>query len=160
MRRPGSALFLSVVATLAVLAAMTSLAWMIDGGGNKGGSADVGLSILTSTYPEDVIPRAMIVMLLVGGGVLLFHPNNRRRLPAIATVCALVGVGACLHQIVLAELAFGRMFSNEPPSGGWSLGAARAYFLPAPYLAALTQAGFGMIACTLLLGIGAFRRRV
>ena len=159
MRRPVSPLVLSVVATLAVLSAMTSLAWIIDRQGNKGGSADVGLSILTSTYADELIPRVVIVMLFVWGGYLLFHPDRQRRLLVVAAACAIVGVVACLYQIVRIELAFGRAFSNEPASGGWSLGAARAEFLTVPYLSALTQAGFGLIACTVLLGINAFRRR-
>ena len=149
---------LSVLATVAVLVAMASLAWIIDSRGNTGGSVDVGLSILTSTYVDDLIPRAVIVALLVWGGYLLFRPDRRRRLLVVAAACALVGVAACLYQVVRIELAFARSFADGGASGGWSLGAARAEFLPVPYLSALMQAGVGLIACSVLLGISAFRR--
>jgi len=158
MRRPVSPLVLSVVATLGVLAAMTSLAWIIGSQGNKGGSVDVGLSILTSTYADELIPRVVIVMLWAWGGYLLFRPDRRRRLMMVAAACATVGAAACLYQVVRIELAFARAFADGGTSGGWSLGAARAEFLTVPYLAALTQALFGLIACTVLLGISAFRR--
>jgi hypothetical protein len=159
MRRPVSPLVLSVVATLAVLAAITSLAWIIDSQGNKGGSVDVGLSILTSTYADELIPRAVIVVLWVWGGYLLFRPDRRRRLLVVAAACAIIGVAACLYQVVRIELAFARSFADGGGSGGWSLGAARAEFLTVPYLAALTQAAFGLVACTVLSGISALRRR-
>ncbi|MGV8929250.1 MAG: hypothetical protein ACOH1E_05830 [Brevundimonas sp.] len=141
-----------------VLAAMMSLAWIIDSQGNKGGSADVGLAILTSTYADDLIPRVVIVTLSVWGGYLLFQPDRRRWLPAVAAACAIVGVVACLYQIVRTEFAFAQAFPDGGVSGGWSPGAARAEFLSVPYLSALAQAVFGLIACTVLLGISAFRR--
>ncbi|MBA3050017.1 MAG: hypothetical protein KKE42_07120 [Alphaproteobacteria bacterium] len=158
MRRSVSPWVLSVVAMLAGLAAMTSLAWVIDRQGANGGSVDVGLSILTSTYADDLIPRAIIVTLWVWGGYLLCRPDRRQRLLAVAAACAVVGVVACLYQIVRAELAFGQAFPDGGVTGGWSPGEARAGFLPVPYLSALTQAVFGLIACTVLLGISAFRR--
>ena len=140
MRRSVSPWFLSAVATLAVLAAMTSLAWLIDSQGHRGGSVNVGLSILTSTYADDLIPRMAIVTLWAWGGYLLFHPDRRRRLLRVAAACAIVGVLACLYQVVRSELAFGQAFPNGGVSGGWSPGAARAEFLPVPYLSALSQA--------------------
>ncbi len=158
MRRSVSPWVLSVLGTFLVLAAMMTLAWTIDSQGNKGGSADVGLSILMSTYTDELIPRVVIVTLWAWGGYLLFHPDRRRRLLMVAGACAIVGVAACLYQVVRIELAFARAFADGGTSGGWSLGAARAEFLTVPYLAALTQAGFGLIACTVLLGISAFRR--
>ena len=158
MRRPVSPLVLSVVATLAVLAGMMGLAWIIDSQGNKGGSVDVSLSILTSTYADELLPRVVIVMLWAWGGYLLFRPDQRRKLRLVAAACAIVGVAVSLYQGVRIELAFARAFTDGGDSGGWSLGAARAEFLPVPYLAALTQAAFGLIACTVLLGASAFRR--
>ena len=159
MRRSVSPWFLSAVATLAVLAAMTSLAWLIDSQGHRGGSVNVGLSILTSTYADDLIPRMAIVTLWAWGGYLLFHPDRRRRLLRVAAACAIVGVLACLYQVVRSELAFGQAFPNGGVSAGWSPGAARAEFLPVPYLSALSQAAFGLIVCTVLLGISALRRQ-
>lgn len=158
MRRPVSPLVLSVVATLAVLAAMTTLAWIIDSQGNKGGSADVALSILTSTHADEFNPRVVIVALLVSGGYLLFQADRQRRLRAVAAACAVVGALACLYQIVRMEIAFADAFTDGGGSGEWSLGAARAEFLTVPYFAALTQAAFGLIACTLILGLSALRR--
>lgn len=158
MRRPVSPWVLSVFTTLSVLAAMTSLAWIIDSQGNKGVTADGGRSILMSTYADELFPRLVIVALWVWGGYLLFRPDRRRRLLAVAAACAIVGVLACLYQVVRSELAFDQAFPNGGLAGGWSPGAARAEFLPVPYLSALTQAAFGLIASTVLLGISAFRR--
>lgn len=156
MRRFPSPLSLSAIGLAFALAATASVALTVTRQGANLGAA--GFSILNSTYADDLIPRLTLAALLVWGGYLLARPGSRPRLPTVAAACAIVGVGACLYLVVRYELAFAQAFADGGVSGGWTSGAARAEFLPIPYLSALAQAVLGLLASTLLLAIRAFRR--
>ena len=156
MRRFPSPLALSAIGLAFVLTVTAGIAWMVARQGANLGA--VGLSILTSTYADDLLPRLTLAALFGWGGYLLTRPGSRPWLPTVAAACAIVGVGACLYLMVRYELAFADAFADGGVSGGWTPGAARAEFLPVPYLSALAQAVLGLLASTLLLVIGAFRR--
>lgn len=113
------------------------------------------ISILTSTHPEDLVPRLVIAALFIWGGFC--GRGSRRRFLAVAGACAIVGVVACLYLVVRSEWAFEQAFRDGGASGGWTQGAARAEFLPIPYLSALAQAILGFLASMVLLGIGVLR---
>ena len=156
LRRSLTLWMLSAGGLAFVMVTAGGLAWVVaNRGGNLGG---IGLSILTSTYMEDLLPRLAMAALFIWGGCLLVLNDSRRRLPAVAAACAIIGVAACLYLVIRTELAFGQAFPDGGASGGWTPGAARAEFLPIPYLSALVQAVFGLVASTTLLAISAVRR--
>jgi len=138
------------------LVATAGLAWFVTCQGRD--ISSIGGSILTSTYPDDVIPRLGIAAAFLWGSYRLVRAGSPRQVLAAAATCAIIGMLAAAYVIVRAELAFAHAFPNDGAAGGWAPGAARAEFLPVSYLLASVQAVWGLSASTVLLAISTLRR--
>ena len=140
-----------------VLATAASVAWAAARHGDNIG--DITLSILSSTFADDVIPRLLIGAAFVWGLYLLVRSGPRRDVLAAAAACTIIGILASLYVVVRAELGFAQAFPNGGAAGGWAPGEARAVFLPVSYLNASVQAALGLLFSTLLLTISALSGR-
>lgn len=138
------------------MAATAATSWTLARQGHDIG--EVGHSILTSTFPDELIPRLLIAAVFVWGGYLLLRAASRRQVLAAAMTCAIIGTFVALYVVVRAEIGFAQAFPNDGVVRGWAPGAARAEFMPLPYLVASVQAVFGFLASTVLLAICGFRR--
>ena len=156
MRRALRPWTLSTAGLLVGLAAMASVAWVVARQGKNIG--EISRSIIASTYPDEIIPRLLIAVVFVWGSYPLWRPGTRRNVLVAAGTCAGIGMMTAVYIIIRAEIGFAQAFPNDGTAGGWAPGAARAQFLPVSYLAAWTQAVFGLLASTTLLGISAVRR--
>ena len=151
MRHHPHPLVLSAAGLIIGLAATTGIAWFVAGQGRNIG--EISGSILTSTYPDEVIPRLLIAAAFVWGSYRLVRSGAGRQVLAAAVICAAIGMLAALYVITRAEIGFAQAFPDDGAAGGWAPGAARAEFLPLRYLVASAQASFGFLASTAMLAL-------
>ena len=151
-------LWLSSVGLLAALTATAVVARVAAGHGEDLG--EIMPSILTSLYPDELVPRLIIAAFVGLGGYLLIRKRSRRSVLALALACAVTGVIAGAIIVVQAEMAFYKALPNGGAGLGWAPGAARAELLPVNYLVAWIQVSVGLMASTLLIALSDSRRRV
>lgn len=141
------ALILSAGGLVGALAASAGSIWVgLRTNDDLGGSV---LSIIMSTYPDELIPRLLIGALFLWGAYLLVRSGSRRHLESLAAACAFVGVTTGICMIIYGEITFARL-----PQPGSS---ARADIMPVHYLSAFAQMIAGLLASTLLLTIDVVR---
>ncbi|GAA0870761.1 hypothetical protein GCM10009116_25980 [Brevundimonas basaltis] len=133
------------------------VASMVAGSGND--ASDVVLSVLTSLYPDELIPRLLLAALLAFGGFSFLRSETRRYVRVIAAACAITGLLAGALLVVRVEIAFAEVFPDGGADLGWAPGQARAKFLPPSYLTASTQVALSFMASMTLLAIDQLKRR-
>jgi len=149
-------LWLSAIGLLTALTATAVVALVAaDHGENL---SEIVPSILTSVYPDELVPRLAIAVFAGLGGYLIVRTTARRPVLALALACAATGIIAGAIIIVRAEIAFDNAFPNDGAGLGWAPGAARAEFLPVNYLVAWVQVSLGLMASTLLIALSDFKK--
>lgn len=131
--------------TVVVVAATMMIHLGVDAGDSLGG---VILSILTSTYPDEVAPRVVIGVLLLCGLYQVARSGPDRIVFWLACACAAIGAVAATAMAIYGETIFARTV----PRQAWP------DIMLVSHASALFQAAIGLAACTLLLAAASFRR--